>query len=135
MQQGFNPNPFRQNWREDKYGVSAPMGTAGGEKELIKPGQNATETHVRSRFDEKSSYLLMIIKQIGGGTKVIDDFVMNMDVASQAIDGLARGEYIMFGTGMISAESMPLGLGRGTLGNGNKRQAWNKQRPKSEDNE
>ena len=134
MQQGnFRPN--NPNWRQDPFGVSAPMGTSGGEKELIKPGQNPTETHVRSRFDVQSSYLLMIIKQIGGDTKVIDDFVMNMDVASQAIDGLARAEYIMFGANMISTESLPYGLGRGTPGNGNKRQAWNRPKPRGDDNE
>jgi hypothetical protein len=131
MQQGN----LRPNWRVDPLGVSAPMGTAGGEKELIRPGKDATETHVRSRFDEKSSFLLMLIKQIGGGTKVIDDFVMNMDIGSQAIDGLARAEYIMFGANMISTESMPLGLGRGYSSNGRKRLGFNRQKPKGDDGE
>ena len=130
MQQQGNPN-----WRQDKLGVSAPMSGFGDEKELIKPGKDSTEAHVRSRFDEKSSFLLMIIKQIGGGTKVIDDFVMNMDVGSQAIDGLARAEYVMFHANMIATDSMPYGLGRGYPGNGKKRPAWNKQKPRSDDGE
>jgi hypothetical protein len=126
---------FRPNWRQDPLGVSAPMAGSGDERELIRPGKDSTEAHVRSRFDEKSSFLLMIIKQIGGGTKVIDDFVMNMDVGSQAIDGLARAEYIMARANMIATESMPFGLGRGHPGNGNKRPAWNKPKSRSDDGE
>jgi hypothetical protein len=129
----MQPHEFRPNWRQDPLGVSAPMGTTGGEKELIKPGNNPIEAHVRSRFDEKSSFLLMLIKQIGGGVKVIDDFVQNMDAASQAIDGLARAEYIMFGANMISTESMPLGLGRRLPNNGKKPFLWNRTMPKGND--
>jgi hypothetical protein len=132
MQQGnFNPN-----WRQDKLGVSAPMAGSGDERELLRSGKDSVESHVRSRFDEKSSFLLMIIRQIGGGTKVIDDFVMNMDVGSQAIDGLARAEYIMARANMIATESMPFGLGRGYPGNnGKKHSVWNKQKARSDDGE
>jgi hypothetical protein len=133
MQQPFNPNQGRPNWRQDPFGVSAPMGNRG-DNEMLRPGKDSLETHVRSRHDQKSSFLLMIIKQIGGGTKVIDDFVMNMDVGSQAIDGLARAEHVMLNTSMIAAESMPYGLGRGQPGNG-KRQAWNKPKQGSDDND
>jgi hypothetical protein len=104
------------------------MGSTGGEKELIRPGRDALETHVRSRFDEKSSFLLMIIKQIGEGSPVVDEFVRNMGVASYAIDGRARTEYIEFGTGMIAPETMPLGPGRGYSANGHGRPRLNKPR-------
>ena len=128
-------NHFNPNWRQDKLGVSAPMAGSGDERELLRSGKDSVESHVRSRFDEKSSFLLMIIKQIGGDTQVIKDFVMNMDVGSQAIDGLARAEYIMARANMIATESMPFGLGRGYPGNGNKRPAWNKQKARSDDGE
>jgi len=135
VQQGnFRPNSGG-GWRQDPLGVSAPMGASGGEKELMRPGKNPIETHVRSRFDEKSSFLLMLIYQIGQGTKVIDDFVQNMGVASQPIDGLPRAEYIMFGSNMISSESLPFGLGRGRPGNGNKRSVWNKPKQGSNESE
>ena len=134
MQQGFNPNQLRQNWRQDQYGVSAPMGNRG-DNEMLRPGKDPLETHVRSRHDEKSSYLLMLIRQIGEGCKVIEDFVQNMDVASQPINGWARIEHLMYGTGMISPDSLPYGLGRKQPSNGNRHPAWNKSKQKDDDNE
>jgi hypothetical protein len=134
MQQGFNPNQGRPNWRQDPFGVQAPMGNFGN-NEMLRPGKDSLETHVRARHDEKSSYLLMIIRQIGGGCQVIEDFVKNMDVASQPIDGWARIEQIMLSTGMIAPDSLPYGLGRKRPNNGDKHSVWNRSRQRTDENE
>ena len=119
--QSYDPFHSNRRWNTDRFGVSAPLGGSGDEKELIRPGKDSIETHVRSRFESKSSFLLMLIKQIGQGTPCIEEFVQNMGVASQAINGLARSEYSMALARMLVPSSMPLGLGQTFPGDGHKK--------------
>ena len=103
-----------QGWgRGDGIGTWAPVGSAGGEKELIRlPGDvekkaPAASVLMRGRTPEKLRGLYGLAASLAGDHEPTLIFIANMVGAALGVRGLARSEYNMALTRMLVPTSMP----------------------------